>query len=248
MTQDVIQTHYQRVARSYNRFLHYSPEFVRCLTSKMIEKLRLTPEDRLVDLGCGTGMYSLDILEQVPLRRPIIGVDPFPEMLAHIPPEAPIVRLELDALEFASRPGTYDKVLVKETVHHIEDRKGLFARLRERLAPGGVLLLVHVPPDIRYPLFRKALDRCRRWHANPDELVQLLEGAGFEVEREGLDYRHAIPKSHYFDMVKGQYMSVLSSFTQEEIEEGLREMAQTYQDREVLEFIDHFDYIAARKP
>jgi trans-aconitate methyltransferase len=243
----VLDTHYTRLARDYDDFLYYSPEFVRTLTSKMIEKLELRENDTLVDLGCGTAMYSLDILQQIPLKKPVIGVDAYPEMLASIPEDAPIRCIAMDGLEFSRQAGSYDKVLIKETVHHIADREELFANLYQRLTPNAILLLVHVPPAVQYPLFRKALERCLDWHADPAELTGQLEDAGFGVARDAVDYPHAIPKTHYFRMVEGCYMSALTSLSEEELREGLIEMEQAYRDVEVLHFIDHFDYLTATR-
>lgn len=244
---DTVQEHYQRLAERYDDYLHYSDDFIRSLTSKMIEKLQLREPDRFVDLGCGTGMYSLDILKQVPLAHPVIGVDPFPQMLAQIPKDAPIEGVAMGALEFSAEDGRYDKVLMKEAVHHVDDKVSLFSNLFERLSARGRLLLVHVPPKLDYPLFDKALQRAQRWHADPEELVTLLKQTGFDVERDGLDYRHSIPKETYFQMVGRCYMSVLSSFEPEEIREGLAEMEQKYKDVTTLTFVDHFDYITGIK-
>lgn len=245
--QHVLDKHYRRLAKDYDEFLYYSPQFVRALTSKMVEKLQLKNNDQLVDLGCGTGMYSLDIQQQVPLQKPIIGVDPYKEMLAQIPEGAPIERIAEDALTFSLRPTSYDKVFIKETIHHVDDRRQLFKNLYENLADDGVLLLVHVPPRVQYPLFQKALDKCLHWHADPDELVRLLGEVGFTVERDSLDYPHSIPKEHYFRMVESCYMSVLTSFPEDELHAGLDEMRETFADQEVLEFVDHFDYLTATK-
>lgn len=245
---NVIQKHYRHLAKNYNAFLYYSPEFVRALTAKMIEKLRLSPQDTLVDLGCGTGMYSLDIVRQVPLKNPVIGVDPFAEMLAQIPEGAPIRRVCEDAVDFsADLSWTYEKVFIKETIHHVDRKEELFGNLHSRLPEDGVLLLVHVPPRVQYPLFRAALERCENWHADPDELIRLLQGAGFTVERDAVDYTHAIPRDHYFEMVRGCYMSVLTSFSEQEMEAGLEEMRKQYAQESTLEFTDHFDYLTASK-
>jgi len=244
---DVLDKHYDRLAKQYDDFLYYSPDFVRALTSKMIQELDLKETDRFVDLGCGTGMYSLDILKQVPLQHKILGVDPYQQMLDQIPEDAPIERIAEDAYEFSAKEDTYDKVLIKETVHHIENREGLFANLYQRLSSGGRLLLVHVPPKLDYPLFEKALKKAERWHADPDELERQLKQAGFQVQRDVLDHQHKIPKAKYFQMVKNAYMSVLSSFSDEDLLEGVQEMEEKYRDRETLEFIDHFDYITGIK-
>lgn len=244
---EVVDEHYKNLADNYDVFLKYSPDFVRKLTSKMIGKLALAPSDVFVDLGGGTGIYSADILEQVRLEHPVILVDPFEEMLAHAPDTPRFRKVPMDALTFAAQPGDYDKILIKEAVHHVasDDRPRLFADLRDRLKPGGRLLLVHVPPDLDYPLFAEALERSLHWHANPDELVRQLRGAGFSAERERLVYRHRLPKETYFTMVRARYMSLLTSFDRAELEAGLAEMAKRYQERDILEFDDRFDYLTA---
>lgn len=247
MTTDVIQGHYRRLAQSYDDLLSYSGDFVRRVSAKIVDKLRLHPDDVFADLGGGTGMYTADILEQVPLRHGATLVDPFAEMLARVPSELPVRRLCMDALAFSEQPGHYDKILMKESVHHVQDRPALFRNLHHRLNPGGILLLVHVPPVIDYPLFEAALERAKTWHADPDTLTEQLEAAGFAVERDALDYRHSVPRETYFRMVRNRYMSLLSSFSDEELAAGLREMAETYAGRDVLEFNDHFDYLTAAK-
>lgn len=243
----VVDQHYKDLGDRYNELLYYSPAFVRALTEKMVEKLKLEESDRLVDLGCGTGMYSIDMLQQVELKQPVIGVDPFETMLRHIPEDARIEPVCEDALSFSEQPGTYDKVLIKETVHHIDDRETLFSNLHDRLSDEGVLLLVHVPPNLDYPLFDAALERCLEWHADPNELTDQLKDAGFSVERDSLRYQHELPKQHYHEMVRNRYMSVLHSFDEDELNAGLKEMEERDADRDVLTFIDHFDYIAALK-
>ena len=243
----ILEEHYQRLGTSYDQYLHYSDDFVRCLTSKMIERLQLTPDDVLVDLGGGTGMYTADILAQVPLRQPAILVEPFVEMLANVPADLPIECVPKDALAFSSEARRYDKILMKEAVHHVTDQPTLFANLHARLSAGGRFLLVHVPPELDYPLFEAALARSRTWHADPTRLAERLRAAGFAVERERLDYRHVIPKAHYFRMVEGRYMSLLSSFPDDELQAGLAEMVERYADREILEFTDRFDFITAIK-
>jgi hypothetical protein len=63
------------------------------------------------------------------------------------------------------------------------------------------------------------------------------------VVRDSLDYPHAIPEETHFATVENRYMSVLSSFSDEEIRAGLAEMKETDADWPILEFVDHFDFI-----
>lgn len=245
---DVLDEHYRNLADEYDEFLYYSSDFVRTLTTKMISELELVEDDRLVDICCGTGIYSLDMLEQVDLKHPVLGVDPYPEMLAAIPDEANMEPIAKTALGFSREDRSYDKVLIKEGIHHVQERPEFFANIHANLSDGGRMLLVHVPPDVDYPLFDAALERCLHWHADPDELETELEDAGFAVERDAVDIQHEIPTAHYLRMVENCYMSVLTSFEKDELQAGLDEMRERYRDQDTLQFVDHFDYLTAVKP
>lgn len=247
MSTRVLEKHYQRIAQRYTDYLSYSDDFVPTLAAKMAEMLRLDETDVLVDLGGGTGIYTAALLDEVRLREPVVLVDYFAGMLEQVPEDLPVEKVQMDALAFAAEPRSYDKVLIKETIHHIDDRPLLMRRIHERLEPGGALLLVHVPPDLDYPLFERALERARSWHADPDDLETQLDATGFETQRDAIDWRHSLPKHHYFEMVANGYMSVLSSFSDDELRAGVEEMAETYADAEVLEFTDHFDFLVGYK-
>lgn len=242
-----VTEHYQRISERYIDYLSYSGDFVPTLAEKMIDMLRLSPDDTLVDIGGGSGIFAAAILDQIDLEKPPTIVDPFAEMLEIIPEDLPVEKVCMDGLDFADESRSYDKVLIKETIHHIDERDELMRRLYDRIAPGGALLLVHVPPELDYPLFDAALERVRTWHADPDELEQQMADAGFTVERDAVDWTHELPKERYAQMVESQYMSVLSSFDDDELAAGLAEMEAKHADRDILVFNDHFDYIVGYK-
>ncbi len=247
MSEQVTDDHYRRISERYTEYLSYSGAFVPALAEKMTEMLRLTEDDVLVDLGGGTGIYTAAILDQVELKKPVLLVDFSAEMLDAVPHDLPVEKIHMDALSFASEPVVYDKMLIKETIHHVDDRAKFLQLVFDRVAPGGALLLVHVPPVLDYPLFDAALKRARSWHADPDELEQLMGEAGFKTDRDAVDWEHSMPKQRYFDMVANRYMSVLSTFSEEELEAGLGEMAAAHAGSEVVTYTDHFDYIVGYK-
>lgn len=247
MSASRVAEHYRRIAERYTDYLSYSDEFVPTLAAKMIAMLDLQPTDHFVDLGGGSGIYTAAILDQLTLDSPPLIVDYFAEMLEQVPNDLPAAKACMGALEFAAEPRRYDKVLIKETIHHVEDRALLVERLFHNLRPGGALLLVHVPPDLDYPLFDAALRRARSWHADPDELTSIMEAVGFRTDRDAVDWRHRLPQERYRQMVASRYMSVLSSFSDDELRAGLDEMAERWAGVEVLDFVDHFDFIVGRK-
>lgn len=114
---------------------------------------------RVLDVGCGTGF----LLERLAARGFAgIGVDLSPESVAH-------ARRRLEEIGAADRltavvgsayeppEGTFDLVCLTDVLEHLEDPRACLRALRERLAPGG--LVVVATPN------RRSLPGARRWLA-----------------------------------------------------------------------------------
>ncbi|HAC65095.1 MAG TPA: SAM-dependent methyltransferase [Cyanothece sp. UBA12306] len=243
-----IQNHYQNLAHKYNNFWGYSPEFIDSLTKKIIEYLKLTDTDKLVDLGCGTGLYTQAIVSKISFKHPVICVDPSDQMIEQIPKNSQYKTLVNDAVNFADEPGQYNKILIKEMIHHIDDKEKLLKGLFERLTPEGILLLILLPPTIEYPLFVDALRTYEAVQPNYNNLVDLFTKIGFQTIVNFVDYPVSIPKGKYFEMVQNRYMSLLSRFDDEQLKKGLIEMQEKYHDQSNLEFCDRFVFLSAIKP
>jgi 2-polyprenyl-3-methyl-5-hydroxy-6-metoxy-1,4-benzoquinol methylase len=94
-------------------------------------------------------------------------------------------------------PRGYDAVLAGDTLEHLYDPEGMIAMVHEALAPGG-LFLVSVPNvahlAVRLSLLagrfpygdRGILDRTHRMFFTRRTLREVLERAGFRVEREAV--------------------------------------------------------------
>ncbi|MGK7940745.1 MAG: class I SAM-dependent methyltransferase [Crocosphaera sp.] len=243
-----IQNHYQNLAKKYDDFWGSSPDFIQFLAQKIIESLRLVPTDVLVDLGCGTGIFSKAILSQLSLDNPIICVDPSDKMLVKVPNNNQYQPLVKDAVEFAHESGQYDKILIKEMIHHIGDKEKLLEGLFNRLNSEGILLLILLPPTIEYPLFTEALRTYESVQPHYNDLVTIFEKIGFQTTVNLVEYPVSIPKENYFEMVANRYMSLLSRFDDQQLQQGLREMKEKYHEKSNLEFCDRFVFILANKP
>lgn len=241
------QQHYQKISNIYEDLWSFSEEYIKFMTTNIIEYLRLKQTDTLVDLGCGTGIYAKSILKQIQLDNSIICVEPSQEMLEQIPDSPQYKIMALSAIDFLSQAEVYNKVLMKEVIHHIDNKELLFSRLFQRLTSDGIFLLILLPPTIDYPLFDEALRRYEKIQPHYSNLVNLLEKVGFKVSVNFLEYLLAIPKLKYFHMVENRYMSLLSLFDDKQLVEGLAEMSQKYAQKSILEFPDRFVFITASK-
>jgi 2-polyprenyl-3-methyl-5-hydroxy-6-metoxy-1,4-benzoquinol methylase len=198
----IVASYDDRVTRVYSRL-----RFV-ILRQPFLEEIGqyLPRSGRILDLGCGFGLFSLYFASLEPARR-IVGIDRSPRRVERA--RASARRLGLDNVEYHvadarswSDGGRYDAAYALDLVHHLP-RAGIpeFLRsVRDRLRPGGVLLLKEVedrPAAKRW--FTLALDRLmvgmapiHYWRAG--ELVSLLEGLEFAVVRHRM--RDVIPYPH----------------------------------------------------
>jgi tRNA (cmo5U34)-methyltransferase len=98
---------------------------------------------RILELGCGTGNLTLAIARRFP-EAELSLVDDAPEMLG-------LTRSRLEQGRVAhSIPGRFEDVVLPASMfdvvtscislHHVVDKRALFARLRVALRPGGVLV------------------------------------------------------------------------------------------------------------
>ena len=130
---------------------HLDPEYVAAYDAKtqldldaalaLLRRHGLGPETTLVDLGCGTGLVAAAAASEA---GRVVGVDPSPAMLE-------VARQRSDAVEWVEAGFlTYEHagdgpqlVHSRHALHHLPDfwQGVALARIRDLLAPGGVLVL-----------------------------------------------------------------------------------------------------------
>jgi demethylmenaquinone methyltransferase/2-methoxy-6-polyprenyl-1,4-benzoquinol methylase len=161
------------------------------------------PGDRVLDACCGTGDLAIAAARA---GGRVTGVDFSERMLERAQRKAPELEwLQGDALALPFEDGTFDSATVGFGVRNLEDLERGLAELRRVLRPGGRLGILEITRprgllapfyklwfDGLVPLLGKALPggsaytylpaSVRRF-PGPDELVSLLEQAGFEDVR-----------------------------------------------------------------
>ncbi|WP_308405091.1 methyltransferase [Streptomyces sp. B93] len=244
--------HYEALAGEYDELWVYRPEYVPWMSARIAEALRLGVGDRVADIGTGTGLFAQEIARQVRPRQPILCVDPSQAMLSQIAPSPDtLTPLLASAEDVAERRVTLpydqlDAVFMKESVHHLADQAGTLRGLADWLAPGGRLLVVMLPTTIQYPLFQAALDRFEELQPDPADIVEHLRAAGLEADLGYVEHELRIDKERYLRMVRARYMSLLSTFSDGEMEGGLEEMRAAHPEA-VLTFPDRFAFVLGER-
>ncbi|NNE72955.1 MAG: class I SAM-dependent methyltransferase [Acidimicrobiales bacterium] len=119
---------------------------------RVIEIGDLQPGQRLLDVGCGLGKFSLRLLER---GFDVTGLDLSAALLADLatrPEAADMALIEADVMTPpAALHGRFDVVTGFFMLHHLPDLEAAFAGVRSCLAPGGVA--VFLEPNAYSPLF-----------------------------------------------------------------------------------------------
>jgi 2-polyprenyl-3-methyl-5-hydroxy-6-metoxy-1,4-benzoquinol methylase len=128
--------------------------------------LLLRDEGRILDVGCGFGLFAAYFGQTQPSRR-IVGVDPSARRIRLARRLAE--HLSLSGHEFiegdvrdAPLEGPFDAIYVLDVMHHLpgDDQKRVLERLAALLSPGGMLLVKDITTEPRFGLlFTEVLDR-----------------------------------------------------------------------------------------
>jgi 2-polyprenyl-3-methyl-5-hydroxy-6-metoxy-1,4-benzoquinol methylase len=171
--------------------------------------LLLTDQGRILDVGCGFGLFAAYFGQTHPGRR-IVGVDPDARRVAIA--RRVSLSLGLSDHDFlvgdvrdASLPPPFDAAYVLDVMHHLPraDQRPVLERLRGLLAPGGMLLIKDITTEPRAGLmFTAALDRMMVGFGEPlsyrhhREWGEMLAELGFRVRMvrvpDVLPYPHVV--------------------------------------------------------
>ena len=116
-----IKSHYDDLSSIYDQLWTYSDDFVNEISKQITLKLELKNDDILVDYGCGTGIYSKAIAKQMQLKHDIICTDLSEKMFSKLKGKAGFRVIAKDAVGFSELKMKYDKVFIKEMIHHIKE-------------------------------------------------------------------------------------------------------------------------------
>ena len=244
--------HYANVATSYNKtfFAEDGSDYQRWKLGHVLHHLRLQPTDQLIDLGCGTGVFTSALYTKGGLTKNILGVEPSQSML-NLAQTLPGIAMRCsDAQSFVQdRTIRYDKVLMKSMIHHIPstDLPELYRGIYRQLHQGGILLTQTRPVIVDYPFFQAALEEWIKQTHTVDILAKYQEEAGFSVSYKTYYYPVQISKNQWLEMIRNRFWSNFSYLNDEELEAGITELVTEYAQTDILKFEDALIFIEAVK-
>lgn len=174
---------------------------------RLCQQLRLTPEDEVLEIGCGWGSFARYAVANYGCRVTGLTLSPAQHEWAcrKIKAEGLANRIELRLEDYRKHEGSYSKIVSIEMLEAVGHRYlPDFARACQRLLrPQGLMALQFIVcPDSRYQEFRKGVDFIQK-HIFPGSLLLstnrlshlLGKNGGFwlhDLRDLGLDYARTL--------------------------------------------------------
>ena len=234
-----LASHYDDVRKVYDTAPFYAPgPYEAWLISACRQRMDLGPAHKIADVGGGSGGFASK-LKQSTGAAWLSVIEPSADMLAGASSDPNVDAAECQgAVEWAESglhsqglpggdcvPLRFDRVLLKEVVHHLDapERLRMFDSLRSRrlTQDGRVLVVTRPQHDIDYPLWPAAREVWAANQPSEGELIEELRAAGFDFVRlHAHAYPHSVPTDEWCRLVKGRFWSTFSNFSDAELEAG----------------------------
>jgi len=161
--------------------------------ARLRRALDLRDGERLLDVGCGTGMCAHLA------ARSYVGIDaamPYLRFASARWRDAGHSFVAMDAFDCAFSAATFDKAILINMVHHLDDAavEALFDQLRHIVRARVVVM--DAAPEIANPLERLVLRYDRGDYIRPVPALRALVTRHFDLEREECFHNalHIVPQ------------------------------------------------------
>ena len=229
-------------ARKYQD--HSVPAMFAPLAQATVEKLGLRENDHVLDVACGTGALTREIIATLPGHGRVVGADLNQTMIdvaSSLTPASShsVDWMAADVTELPFDDHSFDVACIQQGLQFFPDKPAALAEIHRVLKPGGKLCLTCWSAISE---FNNGLAEALERHVSPgaaqkarapfsfrdgDLITALLDGAGFRVAKHDIITLH-----RRFEDLRAQVLAL-------PVEQDMRAKGDAVIDRVLKDIADH---------
>jgi ubiquinone/menaquinone biosynthesis C-methylase UbiE len=225
---------YSKIATTYDSGRKMRDEVLDLWLDRITERARISDHSRILDLGCGTGRFSIPMARRFGCS--VVGADKSPEMInkARQKDTGQTVSWGVqnaDDLNYAEN--AFDIVFMSHLLHHVDSPKKVLESCYRILSPGGSIFsrygaVEQILNDVEHRFFPEtiAIDKART--PSVHDVETWLSKAGFKkISSEEIIQQSYESIQDRFQSIKLKNTSVLSLIPQSAFEKGIRQLEES---------------------
>ncbi|ABP68058.1 Methyltransferase type 11 [Caldicellulosiruptor saccharolyticus DSM 8903] len=177
-----VQRYFDMLAEKWDEIAWHDPQKV----NEIIEKIQLKKGDKVLDVGCGTGVLIEYILKFVGQQGSYLGVDISKKMIER----AEEKYKDIENVDFVccdvvdlSFKEYFDAIICYSVFPHIEDKEMAVKKFSQMLKEGGKLAIAHSQSRDRINSLHKDLPEPVKNHFLPpmNEIIDMCQKAELNI-------------------------------------------------------------------
>jgi ubiquinone/menaquinone biosynthesis C-methylase UbiE len=238
------------VPEKYHSSRALTPADVRRWVSLVQEVIQPEVGNSLIDLGCGTGRFTVPLAEQLGL--PVIGIDPSQRMLREAKENTRTPRITYREGSAESIPldtNTGALIFMSNAIHHVKNLDQALREMARVLQPRGIVFLRNYSRENLESLyylqfFPEAIRISVEMVWPRSTLVERFTARSFVLLSQGTMHQEASPDFEaYVRKIGSRVYSDLALIPDEAFHRGIARMKEScasLSDGPVMEDVDYF--------
>ena len=213
----------------------------RCLVSK----LRITEDHLVAELFSGSGELARALALEAGLRHQVVAVDSSPRSDLGRQGPGDIRPVHMEPWEFARFPTRYDRILIKDALHRIDNPAKFVAEIWARLTPGGSFSVVSTVPDPRFePKLLQAMNCPTAPGLDSTAVATLLQANGYAVRRSHAQLPRRMTWNDYVVLVRSRHLPALGCLSDPQLQSRVDAILPQRPLGECIDVTHHFDIVS----
>ncbi|MEA2043686.1 MAG: methyltransferase domain-containing protein [Bacteroidota bacterium] len=247
MKKEIIHKHYEQLANNFDRFWKPSEENFNKIVSKIIDLLELRNNDNFLDLGCGTGLFTKAISNKVNLKT-VSCVDFSDKMLKNLKQDNKVKTIKADMVDNFVKDEEHNKVLLKESIHHIGFNNDFLNALHRKLINNTKVLIVDLDFDNKtFPFSKKMKNSDIQYQDLLKKQIKEIENKQINIKTEELTITSKLYKNLFVEKIQKRYLSSFSFLTDKEISDEIDFIQNRYKNQENINFNEKYIFYKLSK-